>query len=148
MIITSDPKNDVYKSLIDLAFDVCDEFILVVHKESGLICNDSGMLILQRLADSLKETTEQTKWAGTELYKDTVYVYHYSTDTQAREIIKEVSSSLYGWVHPDFPEDLCFYKNGKPWLINTAHERQSHILTEDKAEIDRILNIKGLEIRL
>lgn len=148
MIITSDPQNDVYKSLIDLSFDVCDEFILVVRKDAGLNFNDNGKLVLQKLNGSLKEMREQSKWAGTELRGSTAYVYYYGTDNQAREIIKEVSNSLYSWVQPDLPEDLSFIKNGKSWLINTAHERESCILTEDREEINRILNIKGLEARL
>jgi hypothetical protein len=51
-------------------------------------------------------------------------------------------------MYPNLPEDLSFYKSGKPWLVNTAHERQSFILSEDKSEIDIIVNIKGLKIRL
>lgn len=148
MIITSEPKNDVYRRLVDLAFDLCDEFILVVRKGSGLELNDNAKSVLEKLNDSLKEMKEQSEWAGTILYEHTAYVYHYHTSPKAGEIIKEVSNSLYGWVHPDLPEDLSFYKSGKPWLINTAHEKQSFILSEDKSEIDRIVNIKGLEIKL
>jgi hypothetical protein len=51
-------------------------------------------------------------------------------------------------VQQNFPEDLSFYKNGKPWLANIAHEKMSYILSENKSEIDRIVNIKGLEIRI
>ena len=146
--ITSEPKNDVYRFLVDLAFDLCDEFILVVRKDLCLKSNDSAKSVLEKLNDYLKEMKEQSEWAGTELIEYTAYVYHYHTSPEAREIIKEVSNSLYSWVQPNLPEDLSFYKSGKPWLVNTAHEKQSFILSEDKSEIDRIVNIKGLEIRL
>ncbi|MDD4621422.1 MAG: hypothetical protein PHQ15_11505 [Methanosarcina sp.] len=47
MYITSEPRNDVYRYLIDLAFDLCDEFILVTRKEIEL--NDNGKSILEKL---------------------------------------------------------------------------------------------------
>lgn len=146
--ITSEPKNDVYRLLVDLAFDLCDEFILVVRKKYCSDLNNNAKAVLEKLNDDLKEMKEQSEWAGTELLGHTAYVYHYHTSPEAREIIKEVSNSLYSWMYPDLPEDLSFYKSGKPWLVNTAHERQSFILSEDKSEIDRIVNIKGLKIRL
>lgn len=146
MYITSEPRNDVYRHLIDLAFDLCDEFILVIRKEIEL--NDNGKSILEKLKPYLIEMKKQSEWAGTILGGGrTAYVYHYRTDTHAREIIKEVSNSLYGWVQSDFPEDLSFYKSGKPWLVNTAHERDSYIFSEDKSEIDGIANIKCLKLR-
>ncbi|MGA9188190.1 MAG: stage III sporulation protein AH [Methanosarcina sp.] len=146
--ITSEPKNDVYRLLVDLAFDLCDEFILVVRKDLCLKSNDNAKSVLEKLNDYLIEMKEQSEWAGTKLLRHTAYVYHYHTSPEAREIIKEVSNSLYSWMQPNLPEDLSFYKSGKPWLVNTAHEKQSFILSEDKSEIDRIVNIKGLEIRL
>lgn len=146
--INIEPKNDTYRLLVDLSFDLCDEFILVVRKDLCLKPNDSAKSVLEKLNDYLKEMKEQSEWAGTELLEHTAYVYHYHTSPEAREIIKEVSNSLYSWVQPNLPEDLSFYKSGKPWLVNTAHEKQSFILSEDKSEIDRIVNIKGLEIRL
>lgn len=33
MYITSEPKNDVYRYLVDLAFDLCDELTLDIRKE-------------------------------------------------------------------------------------------------------------------
>ena len=147
IIIDSEPKSDVYWHLIDLAFDICDEFILVVRKEIDL--NDKGKSVLEKLNPHLEEMKEQSKWAGTELACGrTAYVYHYHINPEAREIIKEVSNSLYAWMQQNFPEDLSFYKNGKPWLANIAHEKMSYILSENKSEIDRIVNIKGLEIRI
>jgi hypothetical protein len=148
MIITSEPKNDIYRRLLDLAFDLCDEFILVVRKEQSLELNENAKSVLEKLNDHLKEIKEQTEWAGTILYEHTAYVYHYNTSPKAGEIIKEVSNSLYAWIHPDLPEDLSFYKNGKPWLVNTAHDKQSFIFSEDKSEINRVASIKGLEIKL
>ncbi|WP_290443221.1 hypothetical protein [Clostridium sp. CF012] len=43
---------------------------------------------------------------------------------------------------------MSFIKNHKPWLINTSHEYESYIETEDEQEIDKIIKIKGLQLRL
>jgi len=148
MFIICDTKNDAYKKLIDLAFDVCDEFILVIRKDPGLYLDDCGMLVLEKLKDSLKEMKEESEWVSNKLFDQTASVYYYSTDNKAREIIKEASNSLHSWIHPNLPEDLSFIKNGSPWLINNSHEHESYIKTNDKEEISKLLNINGLDIRL
>lgn len=148
MFIITDPKSDIYKNLIDLAFDICDEFILVVRKDAGLNLNDYGKLVLEKLSSSLKEVKEQSEWIGTKLYSETAFVYYYNTDNEARKIIKEASNSLHSWVQPNLPEDLSFIKNNSPWLINTTHEHESYIKTDDKEEINKILNIEGLSLKL
>lgn len=148
MFICSDPRDDVYKNLIDLAFDVCNEFILVVRKEPGLFMNNQGMLILDKLKGSLKEMKKQSEWVSEKLAGNTANVYYYKTDSLAREIIKNASNSLYSWVHPNLPEDLCFIKDGKPWLINIAHEYESCIKTDCEEEIKKIMNIEGLDVQL
>lgn len=78
MFINSDPKDHVYRDLIDLAFDTCDEFILVVRKDPGLLLSN----------------------------------------------------------------------NGNAWLINIAHEHESYIKTDNKEELDKIMNIDGLDLKL
>ena len=146
MFIEIDPKNYEYKNLIDLAFDVCNEFILVVRKDLDL--NEYARIILEKLQGSLKGMKEGSIWVSGQLLGKTAFDYHYNTDNQAREIIKECSDSLHSWVQPNLPEDLSFIKNDRAWLINTAHEYESYIETEDEEEIDKIIKIKVLKVRL
>ena len=146
MFLIEDPKNETYFKLIDLAFVTSDTFILVVRKDMSV---SSGVdKILNKLTDSLLEMKEQSEWICCKLFGGVAQVYYYKTTDEAKKVLKEVSNSLYQWVQPDFPEDLSFIKNGDPWLINIAHERESYIKTEDKNEIEKILDIKGLNIRL
>ncbi len=147
MFIDNNPENKVYRDLIDLAFDICDEFILVVRRDMDI--SDNMDNVLEKLKPFLKEVKEQFEWPGTiTLCEQPALVYYYSTDNNAKEILKQASNSLHEWLQPHLPEDLCFIKNSKPWLINTSHERLSYILTEDKEDIDRIIKIKGLKIKL
>ena len=147
MFIETNPNNKIYRDLIDLAFEICDEFVLVVRPDISK--NDNIHNVLWELQYSLKKVKEQFEWPGT-IYggEHPVLVYYYNTDKRAKETLKQVSNSLHDWVQPNLPEDLSFIKNHVPWLINTSHEDVSYIKTEDEEEIDKILKIKGLKIRL
>jgi hypothetical protein len=138
VIITKNPKDEVYRNLIDLAFDVCDEFVLVVHTY-GLRFSQNAQTILDKLKGSLIEVKERSE-------EPRLFEYHYRTSIEARNLVKKVSVTLYSWLQPGLPEDLSFLKNGKPWLVNIAHEHYSTILTDDLSEINRIKSIPGLEI--
>ena len=146
MFIQNDPKDNAYRDLIDLAFEVCDTFILVVRK--SLFFNQNADYLLEELKSSLKEVKEQYEWPGIISAGKPAKVYYYNTDINARTIIKTVTNSLHSWVQPDLPEDLSFIKDGKSWLINTSHEFESYIITENKQDIEKIIQIKGLNIRL
>lgn len=139
-------SNDVkYKELIDLAFKYCDEFTLVVRKDIDL--NNNAKSVIEKLKSSLKTVKEQSKWPGTSLGMGrTAYVYYYNTDDQVKKIIKEVADSLHSWMQPNLPEDLSFLKNGSEWLINTAHEKDTHIITADKEECEKIKDIEGVRL--
>lgn len=147
MFIQTNPEDKTYRDLIDLAFEICDEFVLVVRKDVSI--NDNINNILEKLQYSLKEVKEQFEWPGTIYFgEQPASVYYYNTDNRAKETLKQVSNSLHDWVQPNLPEDLSFIKNHVPWLINTSHEYESYIETEDKKEIDKIIKIKGLKIKL
>jgi len=147
MFIETNPKDMTYRDLIDLAFEICDEFILVVRSEISK--TDNMYNVLWELQYSLREVKEQFEWPGT-IYGGElpVLVYYYDTNNPAKETLKRASNSLHDWVQPNLPEDLSFIKNHVPWLINTSHECESYIETNDKEEIERILKIKDLKIRL
>lgn len=90
MFVLYDIKDNLYKNLMDMPFDVCDEFVLVVRKD--LDFNDNGKAILEKLDVSLKYMKEQWEWAGTQCFGEfPAEVYYYKTDNHAREIIKEVA---------------------------------------------------------
>lgn len=145
MFIETNPKGKVYRDLIDLAFEVCDEFVLVVRAD--VFSNQNVDYLLEELSSSNKEIRRQFYWPGTYCSSMST-VYYYNTDEHAMETIKKVSNSLHDWVHPDLPEDLSFIKYNKDWLINSCHERESYILTDDCEEIGKIIKVEGLKVRL
>lgn len=147
IVIDSNPKQQTYVDLLDLAFDICDEFHLVLRNDMGPL--HSFEPVLMKLEGSFKEMTEQSEWASTILGDNqTAKVYFYYADANAKNVLKELSNFLYEWVMPYLPEDLSFFKSRKKWLITCSHEKESFINTEDKEEIERVLNIRGLQAHI
>ncbi|EGW38005.1 hypothetical protein [Desulfosporosinus sp. OT] len=64
--ISTDPKGKVYHDLIDLAFQCCDEFILVARKDIDV--SDNARTVIEKLTSSLKEIKEQFEWPGTRYF--------------------------------------------------------------------------------
>jgi hypothetical protein len=147
--IEENPTGQVYYDLIDLAFVHCDEFHLVLRKDMGSL--KSFQPILQKLEPSLKEIKEQSEWASTILLRHTAYVYYYHTDEHAKKMLKEISDSLYGWMMPDLPEDLSFFKRGKVWMATSSHEEWCCLYPEnfegkEKYLTEKIMGIEGLKV--
>ena len=146
--IMEEPLGEVYNKLIDFAFESCDMFHLVIRKD--MMSNVKRGLkryqpILIKFEPSLIEIKEESEWASTQLGRSIALVYNYHTTEEAKKTLKELSHSLYGWIAPHLPEDLAFFKKGKPWLVSSAHEEWSEILA-DEQEVKRLLEIKGLKI--
>ncbi|MEY8192391.1 stage III sporulation protein AH [Peribacillus simplex] len=145
--LTKKPQKKVYTDLINLAFDTCDRFHLVIRKDMGPL--DMFKDFLKQLDSSLIEVKEESEWASNILADgEKAFVYYYHTDSSAKAIILDATNSLYDWVYPQLPEDLSFFKNGKEWLATNSHEQECYILTEDKNEIDKVMNIKGIKASL
>lgn len=146
MFIQSNPTGQVYLDLLDLAFEVCDEFMFIVRCTPSPI-NQNALKLIKELEPYLKWLSKENGWIGT-LCSDYAMVHYYYTNDATKEIIKRYSSSLHEWRHPNLSEDLSFVKDNNTWLSNTSHEYTSCIYTTDKTEIARITSILGLEVRL
>ena len=84
MFIEGEAKGNAYKELIDLAFDICDTFVLVVRKD--VYHNQHVDYVLEALEGSLIEVNAQYQWPGTTLFGgEAAEVYYYKTDSRARD---------------------------------------------------------------
>ncbi|BBW96061.1 stage III sporulation protein AH [Geobacillus icigianus] len=147
IVIKQNPEKDVYRNLLDLSFEICDQFHLVLRKDMGPLTTYEP--ILKRLENSLIVMKEESEWASTILGSgQTALVYYYRTDANANKVLTEVTNSLYDWVQPHLPEDLSFFKQGKEWLVTISHEKESYIYTEDEYEIKKVMGIKGLKLEI
>lgn len=140
-IVLNEPKGEKYKSLIQFAFATCDTFLFIKHSQL------SYSRSIDNLVEELKEDficcKEQNEWPGT-ISVPTVMVYYFQTSEKSRDRIKNITNSLFNWQAPNLPDDLCFLKDNKEWLITTAHESYCHIITENQFEIEQLNKLNGL----
>lgn len=60
-----------------------------------------------------------------------------------KELQEEILSknSLYDWCFPYSVEDICFYENGRCWLLSVAHEEICDIFCENEEEYEYLKSI-------
>ncbi len=145
ILILNEPKGENYEELIQLAFDRCDTFLFIKH--SQLTYFQSFDILLEELKDDFICRKVQNEWPGTRSVP-TAMVYYFRTSEKSRETVKKITDSLFNWQAPYLPDDLCFLRNNKEWLVTTAHEHYCHIQTENQFEILQLQRINGLIERI
>jgi len=139
----NEPEGENYRRLIQFAFNVCDTFLFIKH--SQLSYSQSFHKLVKKLEPDLICCKEQNEWPGT-ISIPTAIVYYFHTSERSKEIVVEITNSLFDWHAPNLPDDLCFLKGNKEWLINTAHERICDVVTENESEIEKLKRIDRLMV--
>ena len=70
-------------------------------------------------------------WVGTEIIPTGRYEYlvcFYRAENSALQCLLSVNS-LFDWIWPTMPQDLCFFRENTCWFCSISHEKQA-ILTE------------------
>ena len=88
-----------------------------------------------------------TCWPGTETKNEQGHVYLLRAYRRTFESLAalEIASSLWDSNYPDFPMDLCFYKNGFSWFASSVHEHWNALYT-DKPYMVKDLESLGLRL--
>jgi hypothetical protein len=140
------PQNKEYQQLIELAFNFCDTFHLVIRRDMGKIRELKKFLSNPKIESSLIERKKDSEWASTTLDGKKAYIYYYNTkNPETKNFIIDSANSLFSWQQPDFPEDLSFFKDGKVWMSTSSHEKECYIYPTSQNEVDQLRNI-GLEL--
>jgi hypothetical protein len=128
-----EPSDETYQNLLDYALVECKFFILITRREISKL-KPSAEQVFDMLNPYLVKADKKSVWPGTILYRGEVTVYLYHFMTESNEILKRGANSLYQWLHPDLPEDLCFLRSDEsPWFITVSHEDMSYFeLSEDE----------------
>jgi hypothetical protein len=123
--IVQEPQGHVYRGLLRFLVRFCNT-ALVVEREPGSIA-PAVQAVLTKLEPFLMSSRDESRWPGTELIGHTARVYCYTLTSRSCDILCSSVGGLYGWISPDFPEDLCILKDGTPWLTTVAHEREAYL---------------------
>lgn len=144
LVFSTEPKGKSYEELIDLATNICSEFILVRRHKGNL--SKSVENLLNELSDFLVEEKVQRSWPGTEIGGYAI-VYYFKLNDITKEIIKKYSKGMYSWLEPMLLQDLCFLKDDRnPWIVNIAHEKFSYIENSHDDDIIKLKCIKGIQL--
>lgn len=142
MEIIEEPGGSAYRSLLALAMDVCEEWILVKRDQLPLYAD--GARFLAKLNPFLIQVQKQDSWPGTTLIGHEADVYYFRCSPELAGLLAETSGSLYAWTQPWLPEDLCFFRNGKKWLVTVSHEKMGWIQPGSDGELEKVRGIPGL----
>jgi hypothetical protein len=137
LTITTEPRDEVYRQLIDYASRICTHFLLVTRDGVGL--SQQAVDTLSSMEQSLIERSITSEWPGTVLFGHTACVFKFAINPSTSDNLKTSVNGLFEWLQPDMPEDLCLIRGNVPWLTTISHERDAYISISDPVEL---LNIK------
>jgi hypothetical protein len=128
--LKADPSHDLYRGLIDFAPRICPLGLLVVRP--GMELTEEGRGFLAALRPYVESEERSNRWPGTELYDAEATLFYFRLEPGSSRLLKAATDHLYGWCHPELPEDLCFLRaDREPWLGTIAHEEDGFFnLTE------------------
>ena len=140
-VICKEPYGAAFSDLIFAAFESCDHMSLFVR--SGLRLHSSGKQVLKRMEPFLVSDYWGHEWPHTSGQRH--HIRCYKTCDELRDIVLDVSQSLYQWVQPKLPEDPAFYRKNKIWLHSITHEKMSFLSLTDKEQKDLLLRYPRLK---
>lgn len=127
-VFSTEPSGARYQDLIKFCCSIASKMLLVVRdpeKEPGVKISS----VLARLEPFLRESVSTNTWPGTLLLADQARVYKYRVSDDLASILCDLKASLFEWIHPEAPEDLCFCReNEEPLLVTTSHEHDAYLL--------------------
>lgn len=127
-VFSVEPADTNYRDLIKFCGSIASKMLLVVRDPE----KDPGaeiLSVLTRLEPYLVESVRTNKWPGTILLTDQATVYCYRVSEGLDALLSELKTSLFGWLHPEAPEDPCFCRSdGEPLLVTTSHEHDAYLL--------------------
>jgi hypothetical protein len=135
--LTQEPSQSDYENILDFSLDISSLMLLVINK--SMKPSDNCERVIVELKKYLLETTELSEWPGTILYSETAIVRKYSYNKESIDVVKKLTTSLYQWSLPDFPEDFCLLRDDlTPWLVTISHERGGYFYAT-QSEINSLL---------
>jgi hypothetical protein len=132
--IAEEPVGRCYAALVLCSLEYCDRFLLVVRDARDI--DQTCVEVLEKLAPHLLTSQERKSWPGTELMDGAATVNEYALTADSSSTVTALAHSLYQWVHPSRPEDLCLLRpSGEAWLTSIAHERDSYLALREAEEM-------------
>jgi hypothetical protein len=125
--LSIEPAGDLYRGIIDAALPFCSLALVVVQAEITL--TESGQRVWESLSPFGEQQVKSSRWPGTELLGAEADLFYCRLEAKSAQLIKSATNRLYGWCHPNLPEDLCLLRHDRePWLVTIAHEQDGFLM--------------------
>lgn len=143
--LRTEPTKEIYRKLLLYSLEYCDSFILVLR--STIPQTPSAKKIIKKLEPYVLKISEDSEWPGTKLTDNTATVYKFKLNRSTLELLLESAQSLYSWIQPNLPEDLCIIRhNNEPLLVTISHEKDGYLELTPVEKEDLLIKIPELEL--
>lgn len=143
--LVSEPRGELYSKLLFYSLKLCKSFLLVIRPTVAV--KNSAKNVIDELKPYLIEKKAQSEWPGTKLMDGEALVYYFHLNEESVKYLSHISDSLYSWLHPDLPEDLCLLRSdNKQWLVTIPHEKDSYIELTEEEKIELQKSIPELKL--
>lgn len=124
--IICEPSGSDYTELIKFCSGIASTGLVVVNEPQALAL--PAETFLNALSPHLIEARATSEWPGTKLYSRSAWVYYFRINRECCELLLRSATSLYSWIEPNLPEDLCLLrKSGHPILVTISHEHDAYL---------------------
>jgi hypothetical protein len=143
--ITNEPRGKIYDELVRVAVTRQAVGGLVVQNFRSWepsFANFMGELAMHTI---FVEATDE--WPGTVLGRgnqgsestERPKLHRFRLNEGVAHLLTTYASGLYDWLHPNLPEDLCFFdQSGAVWMTTISHERDAYF-TLNSPELQNLL---------
>lgn len=136
--ITSELVGVKYENFLRYALERSDAFLLVFcDYDSKQSYEKRKKKLREELSGYRIKSRRNPSWPSNEIHTDK-YKCFVDIHRMSLEVLPFLlkTEGIYNWMYPTYPEDLCFFKNGKCWFASCAHERFASILLKTEADIE------------
>jgi hypothetical protein len=123
-VLKNEPSPGAFCDLLDYGVDQCAYAVMVIRPLSRM--TPRGEEVLKILEPYLIEKKVSNQRPGTSNLAENALVQKYKYGVPFSGLIRKLNDRLYGWLQPNFPEDICLLReNQEPWFVSAAHKKDS-----------------------
>lgn len=142
--IVREPGGSLLKAILDEGSRQCDVFLFAL---TGMGLSARAEQLLTDLDPYLLQCTDTNEYPAGTLPWGTIRVCSYSLSEGSLELLQAAAACLYDWQEPDLPSDLCLMRDGQPWLVTMASDRESVLVLEAEEAAALCAQIPDLVLR-
>ncbi len=114
--------------------------MIIENKQRKEIFHTKCMSFVEEFSPYLLKKISRNYWPNTRVTWSgrkniTLPEVYFFRSEQRLESLLIAPKRLYAWKYPYYPDDLCFYREGKCWFSITAHEQYSYLWADSTDDI-------------